>query len=118
MKLPPPHGGRGLRPLLLDEPQLSAERRRAESLPRLRVSSRERGDLVMLGIGGFTPLEGFMTHADWAGVCDDYRTGSGLFWPIPVTLSTDAQTAAALREGSDAALVDAESGETMATMRI
>jgi sulfate adenylyltransferase len=24
----------------------------------------------MLGIGGFTPLEGLMTHADWQGVCD------------------------------------------------
>ena len=113
-----PHGGKELRPLLLEGEALVAERLRAGSLPQVRVSSRERGDLVMLGIGGFTPLEGFMTRADWAGVCDDYRTASGLFWPIPVTLSTDAQTAAALREGSDAALVDAESGETMATMRI
>src|SRR5207237_6080211 len=41
-----------------------------------------------------------------------------LFWPIAVTLSTDVQTAAGLAEGSDVALVDAESGETMATMRI
>jgi len=113
-----PHGGKELRPLLLEGEALVAERLRAGSLPQVRVSSRERGDLVMLGIGGFTPIDGFMTHADWAGVCDDYRTASGLFWPIPVTLSTDSQTAAALREGSDAALVDAESGETMAIMRI
>ncbi len=44
----------------------------------------------MLGIGGFTPLEGFMTHADWQGVCDGMKTASGLFWPIPITLSADA----------------------------
>ena len=52
------------------------------------VSSREKGDLIMLGIGGFTPLDGFMTHADWKSVCNDYRTADGLFWPIPITLST------------------------------
>ena len=69
---------------------LAAERRRAATLPRLTVSSREKGDIVMLGIGGFTPLEGFMTHADWQGVCDGMKTASGLFWPIPITLSADA----------------------------
>ncbi len=25
--------------------------------------------LIMLGIGGFTPLDGFMGEADWKGVC-------------------------------------------------
>lgn len=113
-----PHGGEELRPLLLQGEALAAERLRAGSLPPVRLSSRERGDLVMLGVGGFTPIEGFMTRADWAGVCDDYRTASGLFWPIPVTLSTDVQTASSIREGSDVALVDAGSGEAMATMRI
>ena len=43
-----PHGGQGLRPLLLEGEAAAAERRRAESLPKLRVSSREKGDLVML----------------------------------------------------------------------
>ena len=43
----------------------------------------------MLGIGGFTPLDGFMTHADWDGVCKDFRTAAGLFWPIPITLSSE-----------------------------
>lgn len=113
-----PHGSKVLRPLLLEGEALEAERTRAESLPEVRVSSRERGDLVMLGIGGFTPLGGFMTHADWAGVCENYRMADGLFWPIPVTLSTDTQTASGLREGAEVALVDPESGETMATMKI
>lgn len=113
-----PHGGKGLRPLQLQGEALAAERRRAGSLPQVRISSRERGDLVMLGIGGFTPLEGFMTHADWVSVCDGYRTASGLFWPIPVTLSTDAPTADGIGVGSDVALVDPASGEAMATMRV
>ena len=82
-----PHGGMGLRPLLLSGAELQHERFRAQSLPQVRVSSRERGDIIMMGIGGFTPLEGFMSHADWEGVCGGMRMADGLFWPIPITLT-------------------------------
>jgi sulfate adenylyltransferase len=109
-----PHGGGTLRPLMLAGEALAAERARARSLPKLAVTSREKGDLIMLGIGGFTPLEGFMTRADWQGVCDEYRTAGGVFWPIPITLSTDAAVAA----GAEIALTDPESGEPLATMRV
>jgi sulfate adenylyltransferase len=97
---------------------LTAERARSRSLPALRVSSREKGDLIMLGIGGFTPLDGFMTRADWEGVCDGYRTASGLFWPIPITLSADAATAASIRVGADIALTDPDDGSVLATMKV
>lgn len=113
-----PHGGGSLRPLMLADEALAAERVRARALPAVRVSSREKGDLVMLGIGGFTPLDGFMTHADWEGVCDGYRTAAGLFWPIPITLSTDGATAARFKTGTDIALLDPDSGEPMATMKV
>jgi sulfate adenylyltransferase len=91
---------------------------RAQTLPKVKMSSRETGDLIMLGIGGFTPLEGFMTHADWQGVCDGYKMASGLFWPIPVTLSTDEVTAQGVAVGSDIALVDGETSEIMGTMKV
>jgi sulfate adenylyltransferase len=113
-----PHGGGTLRPLALQGAALAAEIERAKSLPKLRVSSREKGDLIMLGIGGFTPLDGFMTHADWQGVCDGYRTAAGQFWPIPITLSTDKETAAGFRTGTDVALVDPDTGELLATMTV
>lgn len=116
--LPAPHGGKGLRPLLLAGEALREEQRRAQSLPKLRISSREKGDLIMLGIGGFTPLAGFMGHADWKDVCDSMHTAEGVFWPIPITLSADAVTADGIRLHSDVALVDSESGETMATMTV
>ena len=86
--LVPPHGSATLKPLLLQGAACAEERKRALSLPKVALSSRERGDLIMLGIGGFTPLEGFMTHADWEGICDGMRLANGLFWPIPITLST------------------------------
>ncbi len=119
MPLIPPHGGRGLLPLLLEEPQRAQELKRARSLPRLTVTSREKGDLIMLGIGGFTPLGGFMGRADWQGVCDDMRTAEGVFWPIPITLSTDAATADALPgKAPEIALADPDDGEIIATMTV
>jgi sulfate adenylyltransferase len=113
-----PHGGKELRPLLLAGAELEHERRRAQSLPQLRVSSRERGDILMLGIGGFTPLDGFMSQADWVGVCDGMRMANGLFWPIPITLSTDTATAASFRTGHEIALVDPDDGAPLATMLV
>jgi sulfate adenylyltransferase len=113
-----PHGGESLKPLLLEGDALRAESTRAETLPKISISSRETGDLIMLGIGGFTPLDGFMSKADWQGVCDNMHTAGGLFWPIPITLSTDTASADAISEGSEVALCDGESGLLIATMRV
>ena len=118
MALVNPHGGGPLKPLLLNGKALSEERARAESLPKIKVSSREKGDIIMLGLGGFTPLDGFMTHADWEGVCDGMKTASGLFWPIPITLSIDEAIADGIKTGSDIALVDPENDEILATMKV
>src|SRR6202142_2110725 len=117
-KLVDPHGGEALKPLLLTGAALKAELARAKTLPRLRVTSREKGDLIMLGVGGFTPLDGFMTHADWQGVCDGYRMANGLFWPIPITLSAGKGAAASIKTGSELALVDPDSDEILATMKV
>jgi sulfate adenylyltransferase len=97
---------------------LAAERARSRSLPALRVSSREKGDIIMLGIGGFTPLDGFMTRADWEGVCDGYRMASGLFWPIPITLSADEVVADGIKTGAEIALMDPDGDDVLATMRV
>jgi len=118
MALVDPHGGGSLKPLLLSGEELIAEVVRAQSFPMVAVSSREKGDIIMLGIGGFTPLDGFMTHADWQGVCDGMTMTNGLFWPIPITLSTDKSTADAIPTGSEIALVDPEDQSILATMKV
>jgi sulfate adenylyltransferase len=117
-RLVPPHGSGRLAPRLVAAEERAAESKRAQSLRKLRVTSREKGDLVMLGIGGFTPLEGFMSHADWQGVCDDMRLANGLFWPIPITLSTDAATADSLSDGEDVALIDPDDGTVLAILGV
>jgi sulfate adenylyltransferase len=119
MALVNPHGhDKRLRPLLLSGAEAAEARKRAEGLPRVPMTSRETSDLIMLGIGAFTPLAGFQGHDDWRRVCDEFLTADGVFWPIPITLSTDAPTAGSLRVGQDVALVDAESGELMGTLTV
>ena len=113
-----PHGSTELKPLLLSGGQLQEEKQRAQGLKRITISSREVGDLIMMGIGGFTPLEGFMTHSDWQGVCDGMKMSNGLFWPIPITLSTDQSSADEISLGDDIALYDNERKEIIATITV
>jgi len=113
-----PHGGSELKPLLLEGAALHTEIANAALLNRISITSREAGDIIMLGIGGFTPLDGFMTRTDWKGVCDSMQLTNGLFWPIPITLSTDTTTAATINEGDKIALYDPQRKITLATMQV
>ncbi|MBF0344925.1 MAG: sulfate adenylyltransferase [Nitrospirae bacterium] len=119
MALVRPHGkDKVLKPLLLTGGALEEEKSKAKTLTQVKLASREVGDLIMLGIGGFTPLTGFMGYEDWKGVCDSYKMADGTFWPIPITLSTSKEQADSLKAGQEVALVDEESGEIMGTMTI
>lgn len=114
-----PHGKQGqLKPLLLEGDELKGEKERAETLRKIPITSRETGDLIMLGIGGFTPLDGFMGYDDWKGVCEECKTADGTFWPIPITLSATRELADSINTGDDVALIDQESGMLMATMKV
>jgi sulfate adenylyltransferase len=113
-KLISPHGSDELKILLLGGKEKEDELKRAETLPKVTVSSRETGDLIMLGIGGFTPLDGFMGEADWKGVCEEMKMANGIFWPIPITLSHDEK----IEPGTEITLVTDETGEVMATMKV
>jgi sulfate adenylyltransferase len=117
-KLIPPHGGKGLTCCLLEGAKLDAEKKKAKSLKKITMSHREVGDLIMMGIGGFSPLTGFMTKADWKGVCENFQMADGTFWPIPVTLSVDKADADSIKKGDEIALCDPDSGEIMGTMKV
>lgn len=109
-----------LRPLLVEGEAREEELKRAARLKRIPMSSRETSDLLMMGIGAFTPLEGFMGYEDWRGCCESFCLPSygGLFWPIPLTLSCDEETAASLAPGEEAALWDAETGRLAGIIRV
>ena len=117
-KLVKPHGSDDLKPLLLEGAEAAEESKKAKSLPKVFMSSRETSDLIMMGIGAFTPLDGFMGKDDWEGVCQEYKMANGVFWPIPITLSTTEEIVSPLKEGDEVALVDQESNEIMGTMTV
>lgn len=114
-KLVNPHGGGDLVPLFTAPDARALEH--AKSLKRVGVSSREAGDLVMLGIGGFTPLRGFMGAADWRGVCERMHTEDGTFWPIPITFSVSENSASDINIGEEIALTHRDD-EILAVLRV
>ncbi len=119
MALVNPHGkAKKLMPLLLEGKALETATAAAKKMEQVKMTSRETSDLIMMGIGAFTPLTGFMTKADWQGVCDKFVMADGTFFPIPITLSTSKEQADKLKVGQEVALVDGESGELMGSMTV
>ncbi len=117
-KLVPPHGGAGLKPLLAPEAERAEELKRAAHLKKVPMSSRETSDLVMLAMGAYTPLDGFMGEADWRGSCVDMKLSNGVFWPIPITLSAEQDLADSIGIEEEVALADGETGELMGIMEV
>ncbi|MEW6376298.1 MAG: sulfate adenylyltransferase [Thermodesulfobacteriota bacterium] len=113
----PPHEGR-LNPLLLKGKKLQDAVEKAKYFSQIRMTTRERDDLIMMGIGAFSPLEGFMGRADWKSVCDEMNMTNGTFWPIPITLSVTEEVAKGLKEGQEVALCDEKNNEIMGIMVI
>jgi sulfate adenylyltransferase len=107
-----------LKPLLLSPAEVAEEKKRAKELTVVTLTSRETADLIMMGIGGFTPLSGFMGQADWKGSVGDMKLTDGTFWPIPVTMSVNKGKADSIKIGQEVLLVDEETEEMMGTMKV
>jgi len=110
------HGG-PLVDLLASSAEVDALRERTSALPILRVSARALSDLELLAVGGYSPLDGFMTEADYRAVVSGMHLASGFPWPMPITLAVSTEEARAINEGSEIALAD-ESGRVLAVMQV
>lgn len=117
LELVPPHGGK-LKSLLIKGDELEEEKEKARSFPSVQLTSRETSDLIMMAIGAFSPITGFMGRDDYKGVVENMHMADGTLWPIPITLSVSRDKADSLAVNSEAALVDEESGELMGSMSI
>jgi sulfate adenylyltransferase len=117
-KLVAPHGGGQLKPLLIPEAERAEERKHARTLKQVSMTSRETSDLIMLAMGAYTPLDGFMGYDDWRAVCADMCLSDGTFWPIPITVSCPRDLAESIAYGEEVALSDAETGEIMGLLRV
>ena len=80
----------------------------AGNLPSWDLTARQVCDLELLMNGGFSPLKGFMSEADYDGVVANMRTADGALFPIPITLDVNDKFADTVEPGQDIALRDAE----------
>ncbi|MFC1795721.1 sulfate adenylyltransferase [Pseudomonadota bacterium] len=117
-KLVAPHGGGELKALLAPQTERAEELARARELTKVPMTSREVSDVLMMAMGAYTPIDGFMSEADWRGSCLDMKLENGVFWPIPITLSCDSELADRIHVEEEVALVDGESGEILAIMEV
>lgn len=102
-----PHGG-ALVDLAVPAGDVEDLKTRSNDFPSLTLSQRQICDLELLLNGGFSPLEGFMTRADYEAVLDDMRLGNGVAWPIPIVLDVPDGFAEKLEPGQMIALRDGE----------
>jgi sulfate adenylyltransferase len=109
-----PHGG-ALNPREVTGDEAAALEERARGLPSRRLNSRELSDLELLANGGFSPLAGFMTEAQYKSVVETMHLPDGLPWSIPVTLSVSKEQAN--RFQGDIALSDND-GTPLAVMTV
>jgi len=117
-KLVTPHGGSQLKALLAPRRERAEELERARGLTKVPMTSRETSDVLMMAMGAYTPIDGFMSEADWRGSCLDMTLANGLFWPIPITLSCERELADRIHVEEEVALVDSESGEILAILEV
>ncbi|HEX4486355.1 MAG TPA: bifunctional sulfate adenylyltransferase/adenylylsulfate kinase [Terriglobales bacterium] len=102
-----PHGGELVN--LMVQPERAAElKAQSKEFPSWDLTARQVCDLELLLCGGFSPLNGFMTQADYDGVCKNMKLGSGVLWPMPITLDVKEEFAKSLKPGSKVALRDGE----------
>ena len=80
----------------------------AGNMPSWDLSARQVCDLELLMNGGFAPLKGFLTEADYDGVVETMRLADGSLWPMPITLDVTEKFAEGIAPGTDIALRDAE----------
>ena len=100
-----PHGSEELTPKIVNtDEEKESLLKAAESMKKLKVSSAAAANLVMLGAGYFTPLDGFMNKDDLLSVADNMCLKSGLFWPTPVVNISNQEIK--FEEGEEIAIID------------
>jgi sulfate adenylyltransferase len=113
----PPHGGELVN--LIGTPERSAElKAQSREYPSWDLTARQSCDLELLLSGGFSPLRGFMTRADYDGVCHNMRLKSGVLWPMPITLDVTEAFAKSLKPGSSKIALRDPEGVMLAVLSV
>jgi sulfate adenylyltransferase len=111
-----PHGG-VLKELYLDTAASKDEKQKALNYVSWDLTDRQLCDIELLLNGAFSPLEGFLTQAEYDGVVKDMRLPGGVLWPMPITLDVSEEFARQASVGETIALRDPE-GALIATLEV
>lgn len=103
--------------LFVSADQAQGLKAEAGSMTSWDLTARQACDLELLMNGGFFPLKGFNSQADYEGVVDKMRLADGTLWPMPITLDVSEKFAEGIAPGSRIALRDAE-GVILAVMTV
>ena len=83
----PPHGGKLIDLMITDD---AAKKAAADSCKKtLELTPRQLCDVELIANGGFSPLTGFMTEAEYNSVVADARLPDGTIFGLPVVFDTD-----------------------------
>ena len=111
-----PHGGT-LVSRLAPREQRDSIRAHARTLPVIDMNARETSDLLLIAIGGMSPLDGFMGEAAYNSVLDTMRLPSGIVWSLPITLAV-SDASIARRATPFAAALRSPDGEIVGVMSV
>jgi sulfate adenylyltransferase len=113
----PPHGGELVN--LIPNPEKIAEiKAQSKEYPSWDLTGRQLCDLELLVTGGFSPLRGFMTRADYDSVCKGMKLASGVLWPMPITLDVTEDFAKKLTAGSGKIALRDPEGVMLAVLHV
>jgi sulfate adenylyltransferase len=111
-----PHGGTLVN--CVASPEAAAGwHERARQLPSITLSRRELLDLDLLAVGAYSPLDGYLTRAEYESVVNHMRLANGLPWTLPIVLPVSQDEAAPLRDGAPVVLRD-QSGTPRAVLEL
>jgi len=102
-----PHGGE-LKQLYVDASEVETIKQESKDYKSWDLTDRQICDLELILNGAFSPLDGFLTEAEYNGVLKDMRLPDGTLWPIPITLDVSQEFADSLEANEKVALRDAE----------
>jgi sulfate adenylyltransferase len=113
----PAHGGE-LISLFVHPEEASKLKSDSRDWPSWDLTPRQMCDLELLLSGGFSPLRGFMTRAEYEGVCHNMCLSSGVLWPMPITLDASEAFARSLKPASSKVALRDPEGVMLAALHV
>jgi sulfate adenylyltransferase len=98
MTISTPHGG-----VLINRWETDYDYKKIEK--EIEIDFMALSDLELIGIGAYSPIEGFFDKEDYESVVKNMRLANGLVWSIPITLPVSEEVAQNITLGDNARLV-------------